>query len=92
MVHKYRVSFFKRLADSTGHAVDACQATVEVAAPSKQQAISLARRRFAEDAAIGTWWLRADYETAVLADTPSSGAGSRKLLSNHPAPRQVMPH
>ena len=32
----YRVSFFKRLADRTGHAVDACQGAVEVRAPSEE--------------------------------------------------------
>jgi len=92
MVHKYRVSFFKRLADSTGHAVDACQATLEVSAHSEQQAIITARRRFAEDADVGTWSLRADYETAVLADTPPAGPGSRKLASGHAASRQGMHH
>lgn len=73
MVQRYRVSFFKRLADSTGHSVDACQATIEVAAPNKQQAVDVARLRFAEDAQIGNWSLRADYTTAEPSGTQAAG-------------------
>lgn len=80
MVRQYRVSFFKRLADSTGHMVDACQATVEVSAPSKQRAIDTARRRFAEAAHVGSWSLRADYETAVPAHARTARPTRRKAL------------
>lgn len=80
MVRKYRVSFFKRLADSTGHAVDACQATLEVDALNKQLAIEAARRRFAESAQVGKWWLRADYTTVEAAGTPDRRAFRRLLL------------
>lgn len=85
MVQKYQVSFFKRLADSTGHPVDACQATIEVAAPNKQQAIEAARLWFAECAQIGDWWLRADYETAVPSGTHAAGLASRKGEHRHTA-------
>ncbi len=86
MVHRYRVSFFKRLADSTGHAVDACQAMVEVAAPNKRQAIEAARLRFAEDAQVGNWSLRADYETVVLTGTnatPRYGRAEHRSPASH---------
>ena len=66
MARTYRVSFFKRLADSTGHTVEACQGSVEIAAPSRPRAIEAARREFAEVGHVGLWSLRADYETAVL--------------------------
>lgn len=92
MVHKYRVSFFKRLADSTGHVVDACQATVEVSAPDKQQAIHMARRRFAEDSRVSKWWLRADYETAAVVDgRPDVPEPDRRLPGLAGAPHGV-PH
>jgi hypothetical protein len=58
----YRVSFFKKLTDSTGHPVDACQGTVEVQASSEDSAIGVARRAFAELKDVGEWSLRADYE------------------------------
>lgn len=83
MVQKYQVSFFKRLADSTGHPVDACQATIEVAAPNKQQAIEAARLRFAERAQIGDWSLRADYETAVPSRIHAAGLAFRKGEHRH---------
>ena len=76
MAHKYRVSFFKRLADSTGHEVEACQGTVEVSAPNRQRAIEQARERFAANERIGVWSLRADYEKAEVtrpADRKVSG-------------------
>jgi hypothetical protein len=62
----YRVSFFKRLADSTGHAINACQGTVEVHAPSESRAIGIARERFAVLEDVVVWSLRADYEQAEL--------------------------
>ena len=80
MVHKYRVSFFKRLADSTGHAVDACQATLEVSATTKRRAIEQARRRFAEHGRIAAWSLRADYATAELVQTHVPDLAPHALL------------
>ncbi len=65
----YRVSFFKRLIDSNGHPVDACQGTVEVRAPDQGDAIAQARSRFAELKKVVSWSLRADYETVELLAT-----------------------
>jgi hypothetical protein len=62
----YRVSFFKRLTDSTGHPADACQGAVEVSAPAEGRAIEVARLKFAECADVSLWSMRADYETAEL--------------------------
>ena len=58
MRQMYRVSFFKKLTDSTGHPVDAWQGAVEVRAPSRDGAVELARPRFAEIKDVGTWTLR----------------------------------
>ncbi|MBV9249292.1 MAG: hypothetical protein JO227_08625 [Acetobacteraceae bacterium] len=63
MEPNYRVSFYKKLVDSTGHPVDAVQGAVEVRAPSEQQAVELARPRFAELGHVRVWSLRADYAT-----------------------------
>jgi hypothetical protein len=62
----YRVSFFKTLANSTGHTVDACQGIVEVHASSQERAINEARTEFAELKEVASWWLRADYAKAEL--------------------------
>jgi hypothetical protein len=70
----YHVSFFKCLADSYGHSVDACQGAVEVRAQSEDRAIELARRKFAELKDVGIWSLRADYEKVEL-------LASRKRIS-----------
>lgn len=59
----YRVAFYKRLVDSNGHPVDACQGVVEVREPNRACAIADARLRFAEPKGVSQWWLRADYET-----------------------------
>ena len=80
MLRKYRVSFFKRLADSTGHPVDACQAILEIPALDGQRAIEEARRRFAEQQRIALWSLRADYATAELANMQVPAALSRRLF------------
>ncbi len=71
----YRVTFFKNLADSYGHSIDACQGAVEVRAPNEDRAIELARRRFAELKDVESWSLRADYEKVEL-------LASRKRISN----------
>ena len=62
----YRVSFFKRLIDSSGHQADPCQGIVEVHASCADSAIETARPRFAELADVNGWWLRADYEKVEL--------------------------
>jgi hypothetical protein len=62
----YHISFFKRLTDSTGHPVDACQGTVEVRASSEDRAIDAARSRFAALEEVCIWSLRADYEKVEI--------------------------
>ena len=62
MKQNYRVSFFKRLVDSTGHSVNACQGVVEIGAISRETAIGDAKRTFAELKGVKDWSLRADYE------------------------------
>jgi hypothetical protein len=66
MDHIYRITFFKRLTDSTGHPANPCQGVVEVKAPNGDRAIELARQRFAELAGVSTWSFRADYEKIKL--------------------------
>ena len=78
----YRVRFFKKLVDSTGHAVDACQGVLEVRASSESRAIEIARARFAEMGQIKAWWLRADYETVELLP-------GRKRISQRAWPRTL---
>lgn len=62
----YRISFFKKLLDSTGHPVDACQASLEIKAASQERAIETARQVFAEESHIPAWFLYADYHTVEL--------------------------
>ncbi len=59
----YRVGFYKRLVDSNGHPVDACQGIVEVRGSSRDRAIADARLQFAKTSGVSNWSLRADYET-----------------------------
>lgn len=66
MKYLYRVSFFKKLADSTGHCVDALQGAVEVEGDRKSRVIGNARRKFAELKDVPVWSLRADYERVVM--------------------------
>ena len=86
MARTYRVSFFKRLADSTGHAVEAWQGSVEIAAPNKPRAIEAARQKFAEAENVGLWSLRADYEKAELLPA------RRKPPSRHASPSRQVEH
>jgi acetyl-CoA carboxylase carboxyltransferase component len=62
----YRVSFFKRLSDSTGHQFSARQGTVDVQAGNEDAAIGIARQKFALLEDINLWSLRADYEEVEL--------------------------
>jgi len=75
MDHVYRIAFFKRLADSTGHPANPCQGIVEVRASSEDHAIELARERFAELTGVSAWSFRADFEKIELLPT-------RKRVSN----------
>jgi hypothetical protein len=62
----YRVCFFKRLTDSTGHPVNACQGTFEVHALDQEGATEDGRLAFAKLRGIPHWSLHADYETVEL--------------------------
>jgi hypothetical protein len=59
----YRVAFYKRLVDSNGHPVNACQGVIEVRGSTRDRAIADARLRFAKVSGVTNWSLRADYET-----------------------------
>lgn len=85
MPRMYRVEFFKKLADSTGHEVEACQGTVEVAAASKPRAIDTARQKFAESEHVGVWSLRADYERVELLNAPGAQPQAGKQPARPPA-------
>jgi len=68
----YVVTFFKRVADSTGHEIEAPQGAVELTCPSLREAIETATRRFAETHHIPDWSLHADGMAIAL-----RGAGAR---------------
>jgi hypothetical protein len=65
----YRVCFFKGLTDSTGHPVNACQATFEIQALDREAATKDARLAFAKLRSIPYWSFHADYETVELLHT-----------------------
>ncbi|HUN44001.1 MAG TPA: hypothetical protein VMU81_27225 [Acetobacteraceae bacterium] len=44
----YRVSFYKKLTDDTGHPAEPCQGVVEVHEKNRKCAIEVAKQRFAE--------------------------------------------
>src|SRR5487761_2436461 len=87
MARTYRVSFFKRLADSTGHSVEACQGSVEIAATSRPRAIAAARRKFAQAGRVGLWSLRADYDRIerlpARSKPPSRDVSPRRCVDHH---------
>jgi hypothetical protein len=62
----YRVSFFKRLVDSSGHPSAPEQGAVEVHAASEDEAVELARLKFAKIKDVCSWSHRADYHEAAL--------------------------
>jgi 1,2-phenylacetyl-CoA epoxidase PaaB subunit len=78
----YRVSFFKRLVDSTGHPSAPVQGVVEVHAASEDDAVKLARLNFAENKDICSWTLRADYHEAALL-SGRTRLSSQVLHSHH---------
>ena len=57
---KYLVTFFKRVADSNGHEIDAPQDAIEISCPNMRHAIETATRQFAEARHIPNWSLHAD--------------------------------
>jgi hypothetical protein len=62
----YRICFFKKLVDSTGHPVDACQGDLQIRASAQERAIEDARLLFAKRRDIRHWSLHADYETVEV--------------------------
>jgi hypothetical protein len=62
----YRVSFFKKICDSTGHEFDVLQGAIEVHAESSGSAVQTARGEFAQLKNVGQWTMRADHEQAEL--------------------------
>ena len=62
----YRVSFFKKLVDSTGHPFEPCQGVVDIRAIGQRRAIENAKLKFAEIKPVGDWSLRADYSSVEL--------------------------
>ena len=62
----YRVSFFKKVADSTGHLFNPVQGAIGVRAENANRAVELARLEFAKQKQVGSWTLRADSEHAEL--------------------------
>jgi hypothetical protein len=62
MEQDYRVSFFKKLVDSTGHPANAWQGVVAVRAINPEAAGTAAKRMFAKSRDVKDWSLRADYE------------------------------
>ena len=71
MQQLYRVGFFKKLLDSTGHPYNTRQGTVEVRGDAEICVIEEARRKFAAANDITHWSMRADYEVVEsIADGP----------------------
>ena len=57
---KYVVTFFKRVADSNGHEVEAPQDAIELSSDTMREAIETATKRFADARHISDWSLHAD--------------------------------
>jgi hypothetical protein len=57
---KYVVTFFKHVANSEGHEIEAPQDAIELFSPTLREAIDTATRRFAEKRHIPYWSLHAD--------------------------------
>ena len=76
MRQMYRVSFFKKLTDSTGHPVDEARGPKFVL-PAGMAQLSLPGPGSPKIKDVGTWTLRADYETVEL-------LASRKRVSMRP--------
>jgi hypothetical protein len=57
---KYVVTFFKRVANSSGHEVQAPQDAIELSSGTLREAIETATRRFADARHIPDWSQHAD--------------------------------
>ena len=62
----YVVTFFKRVADSNGHEIEAPQGAIELSSRTLREAIETATTRFAEGRHIPDWSLHADGITIAL--------------------------
>ena len=60
MMSKYVFTFFKRVADATGHEIEAPQDSIELSSITLRDAIESATRHFAEKRHVRDWSLRAD--------------------------------
>jgi hypothetical protein len=78
MEHDYSVSFFKRLVDSYGRTVDACQGTVEVRAADQVLATERAKQEFARLKDVRDWSLRGDYAKVVPTSSQKRAAKRAK--------------
>jgi hypothetical protein len=76
----YRVSFFKRLVDSSGHPSAPEQGAIEVHAASEDEAVELARLKFAKIKDVCSRSHRADYHALLSGLTRHS---SKALYRDH---------
>jgi hypothetical protein len=83
MKQDYRVSFFKKLVDSTGHPVNACQGVVQVQAVNPESAVNAAKRMFAEFKDVRDWSLRADYEVLELLPVTQQKSRNAPVRASH---------
>jgi hypothetical protein len=89
----YRICFFKKLVDSTGHPVDACQGDLKIRASAQERAIEDARLMFAKRRDIRHWSLHADYETVeVLSDCKRASYVARAMAEAENATRVGQSH
>lgn len=77
----YRVCFFKKLTDSTGHPVNACQGTFKVHASDQEGAVQDARLEFEKLRNIVRWSLHADYETVELLPARKRASPTAKVMA-----------
>jgi len=59
-MNKYVLTFFKRVADSSGHEIEAPQDAMELCSSTLRDAVEVATRRFAEKRHIRDWSVHAD--------------------------------
>jgi len=72
----YRVSFYKKLTDDTGHPAEPCQGVVEVHGKDRKCVIENAKRRFADLKGATDWSLYADYVIAKVVPKHTRVSGS----------------
>ena len=57
---RYVVTFFKQLVDSTGHPAKVPQEEIELVGASPQEAVEVAKERFANARHVRDWTIHAD--------------------------------